>query len=66
MKERISTCKRKRRYDSYNSAERALERIEAIFDREDDELKPYFCKFCRGIHLGHKYGPRENRETKQE
>jgi hypothetical protein len=56
---RSSTCLRKRRYDSYYSAERALERIAIIFEREDDGLHPYFCYFCRGIHLGHAYAPRE-------
>jgi hypothetical protein len=55
---RERSCCGKKRYRSYWQADAVLERM------EDESLHAYWCRFCRGIHLGHPRGPVKEEATK--
>jgi len=48
---RERSCCGKKRYRSYWQADAVIEQM------EDESLHSYWCRFCRGIHLGHPRGP---------
>lgn len=58
MDAREQECGRKKAYESYLAAEKALKWMvrDTNYCRDpvdDREMKPYHCRFCGEFHLGH-------------